>query len=132
MCLSDTAEYWWREPRMPYGGKEFKHHPTHRCSHYNPSSGNTATTPYVKDINCYECIEYIKNNKEGLIEGDVPEDYYLSKKEKKEWRKQKAFNELHGKCPCGSIWTIRVNRTNNTQFLGCLQYPKCKNTKSIK
>ncbi len=30
MSMSDTAEYWWREPKMPYSGKQFKHNPNHK------------------------------------------------------------------------------------------------------
>lgn len=132
MCLSDTAEYWWKHVKIPYSGKNFKHHPTHKCSHYNPSTGNTSTTPYLEDINCYECIEYINNTStEGLILGPSPEDYYMSKKEKKLFRQQKAFEMMYGKCSCGSRWQIRRNSKTGKEFLGCLQYPKCKNTKSI-
>lgn len=131
--MSDTAEYWWGvKNRSPYMGKEFKHHPKYACSHIRPVTGNTVTTPYINDINCYECIEEIKRgNIEGLIEGKAPEDFYLTKSGKKAFRKQKAFNDKYGFCPCGSTWTIRKNSKNNTEFLGCLQYPKCKNTKSI-
>lgn len=133
MCLSDTAEYWWDvKNRTPYSGKNFRHHTNYACSHINHITGNTATTPYIEDINCYECIEEIKRgNKEGLIEGKAPEDYYLSNAGKKAYRKQKAFNDKYGLCPCGSIWAIRKNSKTGNEFLGCLQYPKCKNTKPI-
>lgn len=133
MCLSDTAEYWQDvKNKRPYNGRHFRHHPNYSCSHINAMTGNTSTTPYIEDINCFECIEEIKRgNIDGLIEGKAPEDYYLSNSGKKAYRKQKAFDDKHGLCPCGSRLTIRKNRKNNTDFLGCLQYPKCKNTKPL-
>ena len=78
MALSDTAEYWWKEPRFGYSGKDFKHNPNHRCSHYKPSSGNTDTTIYIGDINCYECIENLNNgtaSKDGLKDVNAPETF---------------------------------------------------------
>ena len=70
-------------------------------------------------------------SKEGLKEGPAPETFYMSKRGAKQFKKAKAFNELHGKCSCGCPWTIRKNRSSNQEFLGCSNYPKCKNTKSI-
>lgn len=134
MALSDMAEAWWREPHMTYMGKEFKHNPNHKCSHYNPSSGNVDTTIYIGDINCYECIENLNSgtaSNEGLKDGNAPETFYMSKREKKNFNAQKRFNEQHGKCSCGCNWQIRKNRNNGQEFLGCINYPTCKNTKSI-
>ncbi len=134
--MSDTAEYWWdvKSKGFGYSGKNFRHNPNHKCSHYNPSSGNTETTIYLNDINCYECLKNIKNgiaSTEGLKEGDSPEDFYMSKRQKKAYNKQKAFNETYGLCKCGSSMQIRTNKSNNQSFLGCIQYPKCKYTKSL-
>ena len=133
MSLPDEAEIWWKIPSKPYNGKSFKHNPNHKCSHYNPSSCNTDTTIYIGDINCYECIENLNNgtsSKEGLKEGKAPETFYMSKRERKLFNQQKAFNEQHGKCSCGCSWQIRKNRTTNQEFLGCSNYPTCKNTKT--
>ena len=55
----------------------------------------------------------------------------MNHSQRKKHNAQKKFNEQHGKCPCGSIWTIRKNKTNNKEFLGCINYPQCKNTKSL-
>lgn len=134
MSLSDTAEYWWKYPRMPYSGRTFKHNPNHKCSHYNPSSGNTNTTIYIGDINCFKCIQNMENDatlKDGLKEGNAPETFYMSKREKKAFYAQKRFNEEHGVCSCGSIWQPRINKATGQMFLGCSDYPKCKKTKSL-
>lgn len=133
MSLPDGAEYWQDvKNRTPYTGRTFRHHPTHTCSHFNKRSGNALRTPYKNDVNCFECAQAIENgNLEGIIGDIAPEYFYLGKKEKKRYNAQKLFEETHGKCSCGSDWKIRTNKTNNTQFLGCSNYPKCKNTKSI-
>ena len=134
MSMSDTAEYWAdvKAHRPIYSGKNFKHIPDKKCSHYKPITGNTSTTPYIDDINCYECIERIKNGfRDGLIEGKAHETYYMSNRERKAFNSAKVFNEKYGKCSCGSHWTIRINKTNNKEFLGCSNYPHCKNTKTI-
>ena len=137
MSLSDTAEYWWDVKgynRKPYSGRNFKHIPNSTCGHIKPHTGNTATTPYIGDINCFACIELLKNGhtRLGLIEGNAPPTYYMSIKEKKRYNKQQAFNIQHGLCECGSIMCIRQNKTTKEEFLGCIRYPLCKKTKSIK
>lgn len=135
MSLSDTAEYWWDIKSRGYGyaGRDFKHIPNSTCGHIKPYTGNTSTTPYIGDINCFACIELLKNgyNREGLIEGNAPATYYMSIKERKRYNKQQAFNLQHGLCECGSIMQIRMNSKTKEEFLGCIQYPKCKKTKSI-
>lgn len=92
------------------------------CTFY----GQTRTSDYVNDINCYECLKALKEkgNIFNLKEG-------ISKSQQSEIDKEK-HKFRHGKCSCGSPFTIRTNKTNNQQFLGCLNYPKCKNTKSLK
>lgn len=134
MSLSDTAEYWWDvKSHHLYTGRHFLHNPNHKCSHYNPSSGNIATTIYIDDINCFECLENIKNglaSTEGLKEGKAPETFYMTKKGKKAYNKQKAIDDKYGKCSCGCSWVIRINNRNKSEFLGCSNYPTCKNTKS--
>lgn len=136
MALTDTTEYWWdiKYNYKEYNGRQFRHNPHHKCNHYNPSSGNTNTTIYIGDINCFKCIENLNNgiaSKEGLIEGNAPETFYMSNKEKKLFNKRKLFNEKYGVCSCGSSFQIRKNKSNGKEFLGCINYPKCKNTKSI-
>jgi hypothetical protein len=134
MCLSDTAEYWSdiKSIKCPYNGKQFRHHPNYDCSHIKPITGNTDTTPYTDDINCFECIEAIKNgNTEGLISGKASETYYLSHSERKKYNKRKRFVEQHGICSCGRNWTIRKNKNTGEEFLGCISYPICKKTKRM-
>lgn len=135
MSLPDMAEAWWKDHTYyGYTGPHFYHHPNKLCSHYRPQTGNIDTTPYINDINCHECKSKIESgefSKNELKLEDSPETYYMSHGERKKYNKQKAFNNLHGKCSCGSIWTIRKNKTTNQEFLGCLQYPKCKNTKKL-
>lgn len=123
MSLSDTAEYWWREPRMPYTGKEFTHIPDSTCGHINPSTGNTRTSKYLNDINCYSCLELIKNNGNiyGLIEGVSPNQQSAIDKEKHRTR--------FGVCGCGGVFVERINRSTKQAFLGCSNYPSCKKTK---
>lgn len=130
MCLSDTAEYWQDVKRksMYFGGNEFRHAKGVECGHNH----NIMDTEYIDDVECNACKRIIQEGKAiGMIEGKAPETYYMSNKEKKDYNRQKIFNEQHGKCPCGSIWVIRQNTKDKKKFLGCLQYPKCKNTKSI-
>ena len=138
MSLPDGAEYWWDvKNRRTYTGRLFRHHPNYKCSHIRPETGNTCTTPYIDDINCFECIEQIKNgNVVGLIAGKAPETFYMSKTAAKKHRKQKnmdaAFKEKYGVCPCGRSWRIRKNTHTGQEFLGCANFPTCRNTKSIK
>jgi len=131
--MSDTAEYWWDiKDHHVYMGPTFRHHPVHRCSHYNPHSGNVLTTPYIEDINCYECKEWIKNNgTDGLLEGKASPDFYMTKTAGKKWRKDQEEIKRIGRCPCGSRWVERTNKATGERFFGCLRYPKCKNTKPI-
>jgi len=35
-------------------------------------------------------------------------------------------------CSCGAGFTIRTNRKKGTQFYGCLDYPKCTNTLTVR
>ena len=123
MALSDTAEYWWNEPRMPYMGKQFVHIPNSTCGHINPNTGNTDISEYLNDVNCYACLKLLEQNGNiyGLKEG-------ISKREQSRIDKEK-HRFRYGKCECGSPMTIRKNSKTGEQFLGCVNYPKCKKTK---
>jgi len=125
MSLSDTAEYWWREPRIPYSGKQFTHIPNSTCGHIKKETGNTDTSEYLNDINCYACLKLIEENGNvyNLIEGTSKREQSKIDKEKHRFR--------FGKCDCGHPMTIRINNTTKERFLGCKMYPRCKNTKSI-
>lgn len=127
MALSDTAEYWFNKNNFHYPNN-FRHGKGIVCGHNH----NIMDTEYIEDVECRACVKIIKEgNAKWMLEGKAPEMYYMSNSEKKRYKKQKAFNEKHGKCSCGSIWIIRHNSKTKNDFLGCLQYPKCKNTKSI-
>lgn len=127
MCLSDTAEYWFDvKNRMPYNGRHFTHIPNSTCGHIKRETGNTDVSEYINDINCFACLKLIEQNGNvyGLKNG-------ISKRQQREIDKEKHRFRF-GKCDCGSPMTIRRNRTDNKEFLGCLSYPKCKKTKNIK
>lgn len=124
MCLSDTAEYWWDvKNRTPYQGRQFIHIPNSTCGHIRIETSNTVTSEYLNDINCFACLELIKQNGNiyGLKEG-------ISKRQQSKIDKEK-HRFRYGKCECGSPMTIRKNSKTGEEFLGCVNYPKCKKTK---
>ena len=126
MALSDMAEAWWREPRMPYMGRDFIHIIDSTCGHINPQTGNTDTSEYLNDINCFACLKLIEKNGNiyNLKEGISKRQQSAIDKEKHRFR--------FGKCECGSPMCVRLNKISGIKFLGCLQYPKCKKTKTLK
>jgi len=127
MSLPDTAEYWWdiknRPCRIP--NKTMVHIPQSECRHFNSITGNTRISKYLNDITCYECLSMLKasGNIYNLIEGTSPRQQSEIDKEKHRFR--------FGKCICGSPLCERINKSTQHKFLGCTNYPKCKNTKSI-
>lgn len=129
MSLTDTAEYWddvKRSRRVCH--TDFYHHPTYKCSHICERSGNTRKTPYIDDINCHECKEFIATNGfEGLLPGKGPPDFYMTKRAGKRWRQIHKY----GLCSCGGTWFDRINSQTGVHFLGCSHYPRCKQTKSL-
>jgi ssDNA-binding Zn-finger/Zn-ribbon topoisomerase 1 len=127
MAMSDTAEYWFNKNsfHMP---NMFRHGKGIECGHNH----NIMDTEYIEDVDCYACKKLIQEGvTTGMLEGKAPEMYYMSNSEKKRYKKQKRFIEENGKCPCGCNWQIRKNRTNGQEFLGCTNYPTCKNTKAL-
>jgi len=50
---------------------------------------------------------------------------------KKNYNIKHRFDKIYGKCSCGNTWILRKNNNTNIDFLGCSNYPKCKNTKNI-
>ncbi len=127
MAMSDTAEDWFYK-NMPRPYNTFRHAEKIDCGHNH----NTTDTPYIEDVECRACKKIIAESKpEWMKEGKAPETFYMSKKQKKLYNAKKRFQELHGKCPCGRDWQIRVNKATGKEFLGCINYPTCKNTKTI-
>jgi hypothetical protein len=124
MALPDMAEAWWREPRMPYMGRDFVHIPNSICGHIRNETGNTDISEYLNDINCFACLKIIKENGNvyGLKEG-------ISKREQSQIDKEKHRFRF-GKCECGSPMCERKNKKTGSTFLGCVSYPKCKKTSS--
>jgi hypothetical protein len=126
MTMSDTAEYWWDvKSRQVYTGRNFTHIPNSTCGHIKVATGNTTTSEYLNDINCFACLKLIKENGNiyELKEG-------ISKREQSEIDREKHRFRF-GKCECGSPMTKRVNQKSKQEFLGCCNYPKCKKTKVI-
>lgn len=129
MSMSDTAEYWFNSRSGLGLGNMFTHAKDIECGHNH----NTMDTIYIDDITCNSCKKIVSESTlDSFKEGKAPETYYMSHKEKKQYNAQKRFIEQYGKCPCGCNWQIRKNSKTNEEFLGCINYPKCKNTKSIK
>lgn len=148
--LPDSAEYWWdvKKRRGPYLGPDYRHHPTFTCNHYSTLTGNTKRTPYMEDITCRECRSAVaQGNMEGVLPGNAPEFYYLSKTQQKKERKRRAeqnSRQQHAEnrkkqlaasgllCSrCQSEMVKRTNGATGQQFLGCSKFPKCKYTKPI-
>lgn len=125
MALTDTAEYWNDiKNNYPYRGRQFTHAKGYNCSHINVGSGNIRTSEWLNDVNCFECLKAIEENGNiyGLKEGISPKQQSAIDKEKHRFR--------YGKCDkCGSPLQPRKNKSNGQWFLGCSNYPKCRNTK---
>jgi hypothetical protein len=135
-------------PNMPPPGGVYRHHPTFTCSHYNVASGNTLRTPYLEDISCWECHGAImEGHVEGVLLGNAPEFYYLSKTQQKKAKKKRAEQNRYRQeaedrkkqlaaagrlCPrCEAEIVKRTNSATGQQFWGCSNYPRCKYTKPI-
>ena len=126
MALSDTAEYWLDvKSHHPYMGRHFIHIPRSTCGHINHHTGNVDTSEYLNDINCFACLDLIKQNGNIYNLKEV-----ISKRQQREIDREKHKFRFW-KCECGSPMCERVNKKTGEKFLGCLQYPKCKKTKSI-
>ena len=126
MSMSDTAEYWAdvKSSNHIYMGIDFTHIPNSNCGHFR--KGNSDSSKYLNDINCFACLELIKQNGNiyGLKEG-------TSKREQSKIDKEK-YRFRFGKCECGQPLRERINSITKAKFLGCFNYPECKKTYSIK
>jgi ribosomal protein S27E len=113
MSLPDSAEYWWdvkgynRTIREP-----FTHIKGIDCSHYHVHESLD-----IKDINCRCCRKILAEMSDIKI--DIA-------------NKLEQHLYLYGKCSCGRAFVKRINKANGNPFLGCRNYPKCKNTKPFK
>lgn len=123
--MSDTAEYWddVKSNRHEYTGRKFYHIPNADCGHKHHFDAKK-----LGNVNCFACLELIKN---GHVHG-LEEGTYYTQRERKiiaKENRQKEFDKKNGICLCGSQWVIRNNTVTGIEFLGCSNYPKCKNTK---
>lgn len=128
MSLPDSAEYWWKNPRIP---NNLRHAKGVDCGH-----NHNCETEYIKDVECKACKKIISEKRPThLFDGDAPKYYYYSKTYAKKMRKadkeREEFNTKYGVCNCGCDWAIRTNKKDKTKFLGCSNFPTCKKTKSI-
>jgi ssDNA-binding Zn-finger/Zn-ribbon topoisomerase 1 len=127
MAMSDTAEYWFNKTQAGTHNT-LRHGKGIECGHNH----NVMDTKYIDDVECYACKKMINDGiTTGMLEGKAPDMYYMSNSEKKRFKKLKLFIEENGKCNCGCNWTVRRNNQSGESFLGCLNYPKCKNTKAL-
>ena len=116
MALSDTAEYWFDvKSRRAYNGPKFIHLKGMECGHYHVAESNK-----LIDVDCHVCVRKIN---------ETPE---LKQRLEQSIKSREEHKFRFGKCECGSPMCERTNKKTGEKFLGCLQYPKCKNTKSIK
>jgi hypothetical protein len=112
MCLSDTAEYWWKDPK-PLKLPKFVHLKNLNCGHYH-----VATTNKLINVDCHACISKIKNTPE------------LNKRLEQAIKSKEDHKFRFGKCECGSPMCERKNKKTNQVFLGCVRWPNCTKTKN--
>lgn len=131
MSLSDTAEYW-RDVKSRRFKRVFTHIPEIDCGHFHVNESSD-----IDCIDCYACKEILKKDEilQALLE--VAQEKVEAKQKIKAEQKQKHHKERlaksakHGLCTCGFPFEKRLNAQTKKSFLGCKNYPKCKNTKSI-
>ena len=111
--MSDTAEYWWKDPKA-YAGPKFIHLKELECGHFH-----VASSKKIIDVDCHACLRIIK---------DTPE---LNARLEQSIKSREDFRFRFGKCDCGKPMCERKNKKTGEKFLGCSNYPHCKNTKSI-
>lgn len=121
MALSDTAEYW-HDIKKNYCGPNYFHIPNYNCGHRHLFEAKK-----LGDVNCKSCLKAIK---EGYLH-NLPEGKTISKAERRKLNAVKEQEELYGKCSCGALRTVRINKSTKEKFLGCTNYPNCKITSKI-
>jgi ribosomal protein S27E len=115
MSLPDTAEYWWDVKKRNINRKEpFLHIKGYDCGHFH-----VVSTKKLHQVDCRACLKHIENTPEL--------------KQRIEQHNQAVYNNKYkfGKCKCGEPMCERINKITNQKFLGCSNYPQCKNTKTI-
>lgn len=113
MALSDTAEYWWKEPKV-YRCPRFIHLKGFVCGHFHVTESKNLIY-----VDCHACVKHIN---------ETPE---LKTRLEQSIKIREAHKFRFGKCSCGSPLCERKNGKTGEKFLGCTTFPKCKNTYSI-
>lgn len=120
---TDTAEYWNDVRRnYPYIGPNYFHIPNHDCGHRHLHIAKK-----LGDVNCKSCLKAIAAG----VEHGLPEGKSISTAEKRRLKAVKQQEKLYGRCSCGSLRTVRVNKILKRSFYACTNYPKCKITTNI-
>lgn len=123
MSLPDTAEYWNDVKRgYPYMGPDYFHVPGFKCGHRHLYEAKK-----LGDVNCRGCLKLVEQGHDP----ELPPGKTLSRSERKRLAHEKEQEKLHGRCECGSLRTVRLNRGTGEKFLGCLSYPGCRKTTSL-
>lgn len=113
MSMSDTAEYWW-DLKDRKSSRVFIHIKGYDCGHFH-----LYETKKLSEVDCYACLRHIEKTQE-------------LKQRLEQSKKAIEDNKFkHGKCSCGNPMRVRKNRVTGEEFLGCSNYPTCKNTKSL-
>lgn len=86
------------------------------------------TISHFADFSTFLCIDW-----QGV--DIIPLDKCRKKKSPKKKPVQKEDEdhwvpETHGSCSCGGNFVIRTNRQKGNKFLGCTNYPRCRNTQN--
>lgn len=139
MSLPDAAEYWQDVKRHRgafSGGPCFTHIKNIECGHFHKYESND-----IDKIDCHACKKILKEDLilVGVLEFENEKEVLknIKRQEHRQQQiiasnKQKALkNAKHGICKCGFPFEKRMNKQSREYFLGCGNYPKCKETKSL-
>lgn len=134
MSLPDGAEYWQDVKASNSHSKYvFTHIPGIQCGHFHVDEG---VEP--ESITCHACktilndrpveMMVLMTEKAAIDQADAQRRHNNTVKKQKHKLRKKA---KHGICSCGYPFVLRRNSSNGTQFLGCWNFPVCKNTNPL-
>ena len=134
MSLPDGAEYWQDVKASHYHSKHvFTHIPGIQCGHFHVDEGiepESITCNTCKTLLNERPVEMMVLMAEKKAIEQVKEQRRHNNKVKK--LKQKLRKKAqHGVCSCGYPFMPRTNSANGNNFLGCWNFPVCKNTKPL-
>lgn len=121
--MTDTAEYW-ADAKRNYVGPNYSHVPGASCGHRHLFEAKK-----LGDVNCKSCLKLIEDGLQHNLLPGISESKSAKKRRLKQENYIKTQEQLYGRCKCGSLFTLRINSFTKQQFLGCSNYPTCKNTK---